>query len=86
MQLYVARQPILDRKKNLYAYELLFRDGLTNYFPVIDGDEATSKVLSSSFFTMGLEKITGGKLAFINFTKNLLYEETPVVSPKNNGH
>lgn len=81
MKLYVARQPILDRKKNLYAYELLFREGLNNYFPVIDGDEATSKVLSGSFFTMGLEKITGKKLAFINFTKNLLYQETPLLFP-----
>ena len=81
MDLYVARQPILDRKKSLYAYELLFREGLSNYFPVIDGDEASSKVLSGSFLTMGLEKITGKKLAFINFTKNLLYQETPLLFP-----
>ncbi|MBU0993885.1 MAG: HDOD domain-containing protein [Proteobacteria bacterium] len=82
MEVYVARQPILDFKKNLYAYELLFRDGLTNYFPDINGDEATSRVLSSSFFTIGLEKITGKKLAFINFTKNLLHQEVPLLFPK----
>lgn len=82
MEVYVARQPILNHKKHLYAYELLFRDGLTNYFPVIDGDEATSKVLSSSYFTIGLEKITGKKLAFINFTARLLQEEAPLLFPK----
>jgi c-di-GMP-related signal transduction protein len=30
---YVARQPIFDKNKNIYAYELLFRDGTANYVP-----------------------------------------------------
>ncbi|HDI78267.1 MAG TPA: signal transduction protein, partial [Desulfobacteraceae bacterium] len=42
MDLYVARQPIFSRKKELYGYELLFREGISNYFPDIDGDIATS--------------------------------------------
>ncbi len=81
MDAYIARQPILDRKKTLFAYELLFRDGLSNYFPQVDGDTATSKVLSSSFFTIGIERITGGKRAFINFTQNLLLTEIPSMFP-----
>ncbi len=82
MDAYIARQPILDRKKILFAYELLFRDGLSNYFPQVDGDTATSKVLSSSFFTIGIERITGGKRAFINFTQNLLLTEIPSMFPR----
>ncbi len=81
MDAYVARQPILDRKKTLFAYELLFRDGLSNYFPQVDGDTATSKVLSSSFLTIGIERITGGKRAFINFTQNLLLTDIPSMFP-----
>ena len=81
MDAYIARQPILDRKKMLFAYELLFRDGLSNFFPEVDGDTATSKVLSSSFFTIGIERITGGKRAFINFTQNLLLTEIPSMFP-----
>ena len=43
----VARQPIFKRNKEFFAYELLFRSGLTNYFdPLQDGEEATSKVVT----------------------------------------
>lgn len=82
MDAYVARQPILDRKKKLYAYELLFRHGLSNFMPEIEGDIATSKLLSSSFFTIGMDRITGGKRAFINFTQNLLEKQLPMLFPK----
>src|SRR5271157_3135930 len=80
--IYIARQPIFDRKKALFAYELLFRDGLSDYFPEIDGDTATSKVLSGSFLTMGIDNITGGKKAFVNFTQNLLTSEIPFMFPR----
>lgn len=82
MDAYIARQPILDRKKSLFAYELLFRDGLANYMPNIDGDTATSKLLSSSFLTIGIDKITFGKRAFINFTQNLLETDIPLMFPR----
>ena len=55
MYFYAARQPILDRDKNLFAYELLFRDGLENVFPDIDGDEATSRMIAGSQFNFGLD-------------------------------
>ncbi len=82
MEVYVARQPILDRNKNTYGYELLFRDGMTNAFPDIDGDTATSKLLSNSFFSIGIEQITGGKRALINFTQELLIEKFPLMFPR----
>ena len=72
MDVYVARQPVFNRSKKIFAYELLFRDGLSNAFPDIDGDTATSKLLSSSFLTMDIDSISGKKKAFINFTRELL--------------
>ncbi|MBW2102760.1 MAG: EAL domain-containing protein, partial [Deltaproteobacteria bacterium] len=63
MDVYVARQPIFNRKKKIYGYELLFRDG-------------------SSFFTMGIEQIAGGKKAFINFTQDLLERKVPTMFPR----
>ncbi len=84
MDAYIARQPIFDKQKSLFAYELLFRDGLSNFLPEIDGDTATSKLLSSSFFTIGIDRIIGGKRAFINFTENLILEEVPLLFPKEN--
>ena len=68
MYFYAARQPILDLDKNLYAYELLFRDSVDNVFPNIDGDEATSKMVEASQFNVGISEFTANKPAFINFT------------------
>jgi EAL and modified HD-GYP domain-containing signal transduction protein len=74
---YVARQAILDRNKNLYSYELLFRDGVKNCFPDIAPDEATSKILTDSHLNLGLEELTDGKLAFINFHEDTLLNKFP---------
>jgi c-di-GMP-related signal transduction protein len=79
--IYVARQPIFDARKSLFAYELLFRDSLTNMVPHIDGDVATSRLLSNSFLTIGLESLSGGNRVFINFTQNLLVQEVPALFP-----
>ena len=81
MEVYVARQPIFNKERNIYGYELLFRGGMTNFFPDIDRDTATSKLLSSSFFTIGIEKITGARLAFVNFTEDLLLHKVPLMFP-----
>ncbi len=54
---------------------------MTNAFPGIDGETATSSLLSSSFFTVGIEKISGGKKVFINFTERLLTNGTPSMFP-----
>ncbi len=37
MDIFVARQPIFDVKKHVYAYELLYRAGEQNQSNVIDG-------------------------------------------------
>ena len=58
MYFYAARQPILDRDKKLIGYELLFRDGVDNVFPDIDGDEATTRLIEGSQFK-GLPNTTG---------------------------
>lgn len=82
MEVYVARQAILDANKKTYAYELLFRDGMSQAFAHIDGDAATSKVLSSSFFTIGIDRIIGNKKGFVNFTEELLLKKVPMMFPR----
>ena len=77
MNFYAARQPILDKSKKLFAYELLFRDSIDNVFPDIDGDEATSKMIEASQFNMGISEFTGNKAAFINFTLETMEKGYP---------
>jgi len=48
-QVFVGRQPIFDANLNLFAYELLFRQGNHQQAGVIDGDQATAQVLVNTF-------------------------------------
>jgi len=70
----VARQPILDSHQNVFAYELLFRSSLENFFQSGPLDDASSNVLVSSLL-FGIQSLTGGRRAFVNFTRNLLTQE-----------
>jgi len=74
---YVARQPILDIKQDVIAYELLFRNGEDNCFPGIDPDQATSNILSDNHLTMGIEEITGDLPGYINFHTGALIKRFP---------
>ncbi|WP_051412221.1 EAL and HDOD domain-containing protein [Halonatronum saccharophilum] len=82
VEVFVARQPIFDRDKNIYGYELLYRNGFDNFYKSIDGDKATSEVINNSFLLIGIENLTEGKKAFINFTTKLLKEEVPNIFNK----
>ncbi|MEQ3514898.1 HDOD domain-containing protein [Pseudoalteromonas sp. BZB3] len=81
MYFYAARQPIFDQHKQLMGYELLFRDGVDNVFPNIDGDEATSKLIEGSQFNFGLEDLTDSKPAYINFTLDTILKGYPSMLP-----
>ena len=78
---YVARQPILDRNKNLIAYELLFRDGPNNAFPGAEPDLATSRLLSEQFFCVPNNAL-GNKIGFVNFPYQSLINQVPTLFPK----
>jgi EAL and modified HD-GYP domain-containing signal transduction protein len=82
MYFYAARQPILDKNKQLFGYELLFRDSIENIFPDVDSDEATSKLIEASQFNMDLVDFTANKPAFINFTLETLERGLPKIVPK----
>ncbi|NYT65634.1 EAL domain-containing protein [Alcaligenaceae bacterium] len=62
---YLARQPIMNREQALVAYELLFRRGAHD--TACDSHErvATASVIAQTI-EMGLPKVVGGALAFLN--------------------
>jgi len=80
---FVGRQPIFDRQKNVFGYELLYRSsGQTNAYVHDDGEQASRRVIHSSLNVIGLSELTGHKKAFINFTRKLLISaEYEVLSP-----
>lgn len=82
MDIFLARQPIFDWKQDVFAYELLYRSSTENVYTGVNGDQASSEVISNSFLLFGLENLTGGKKAFINFTRKLLEDEVATLLPK----
>lgn len=83
MQTHIARQPILNSNKRLFAYELLYRGINELSMPIVGGDRATTALLTSSFLTEGLQKISSNKPCFINFTEDLLVQNIAENFPKN---
>lgn len=75
MDVYVARQAIFDINKEVIAYELLFRNNNINEFVSIKNVNPTIDVIRNSFFVIGINKITGGKKAFVNFDEELIKSE-----------
>lgn len=81
MDVFVARQPIFGPDRQVKAYELLYRSSHQNTFDGTDGDTATSRLLVNAFLTLGIDTITGGRPAFVNFTRNALLQEFPTLLP-----
>ncbi|MBN2712275.1 MAG: HDOD domain-containing protein [Planctomycetes bacterium] len=82
MQAFVARQPILDQKLDVYGYELLFRSGFDEACFTTDANGASITVISDSILNIGLDRLTSGKKAFINFTRELLVGDLPGQLPE----
>jgi hypothetical protein len=54
-EIFVARQPIFDIRRNVYAYQLLFSKGFHDYASHVDIDYAALKVISNSLI-IGLNR------------------------------
>lgn len=81
MYYYIGRQPIFDRLQNVFGYELLYRSGTGNFYDALDPDCATSDVITNSILMIGLDTLTRGRRAFVNFTRNLLLNEYASLLP-----
>jgi len=70
---YLARQPILDRRREVFAFELLFRDGIQNSCQAPNLEFASTATLDTSFL-IGIEKITEGRRMFVNCPRAFLLQ------------
>jgi c-di-GMP-related signal transduction protein len=78
---FLARQPILDRRRKVYGYELLFRDGIQNSCEALNLELASTSVLDTSFL-IGLEKITEGRRMFVNCPRDFLLQGYASLLPR----
>lgn len=79
---FLGRQPILDRKGDTVAYELLFRSGKTNVAVVDCHGHATVQVLARAFSELGVAKTLGDLTGFINFDAELLASDIAELLPQ----
>jgi EAL and modified HD-GYP domain-containing signal transduction protein len=77
---FVARQPILTVDEKVFGYELLFRDGIENFFRGTDPDEASRSTLNTSML-LGIDVLCDGRRAFINCTRDVLLNDYVTLLP-----
>ena len=78
-QRFVARQPVLDRAQHVFGYEILFRNGVENYFNA-DPDLAARSTLDSSLL-FGINALCDNRRAFINCTREVLFKDMITLLP-----
>ncbi len=81
-RIFIARQPIFDLKQHVFAYELLFRSGLDNVFRNANPNQASAKVMTDGSLLLSMEAISGGKLSFINITRDILLNDYISLLPR----
>jgi c-di-GMP-related signal transduction protein len=75
---HVGRQPIYDRDGAVVAHELLFRAGATASTASRRDAHATARVLVAAFTEFGLDEVSGGRVCFINLTRDFLTGHLPL--------
>jgi len=80
---YVGRQPIFDRQRRGYAYQLLHRSTTENHAGAIDGDEATRTMIDRMVFQWGIEALLGPRPGFLHVTQSILRDGLHRLLPPN---
>src|ERR1039457_7492029 len=78
-QRFVARQAILDRSQKVFGYELLFRNGVEDYFNA-DPELACRSTLDSSLL-FGIEPVCDHRRAFVSCTCEVLFKDLLTLLP-----
>ena len=77
---FVARQTILATDESVFGYELLFRNGVEDFFGSTDADAASRSTLNTSTL-IGLDVLCNGRRAFINCTRDILLKDYITLLP-----
>jgi c-di-GMP-related signal transduction protein len=81
--IFLGRQPILDRDQHIVAYELLFRSSSQALSANVTNDMlATAHVITHAFSELGIASVLGDKKGFINFSADLLLSDMIELLPQ----
>ncbi|NPA73181.1 MAG: EAL domain-containing protein [Epsilonproteobacteria bacterium] len=74
-EVYLGRQPILNKQSEIVGYELLHRNSdIFNYYRGELGNfDSTIKTLSVALNNIGIDKLLDNKIGFVNVSEDLLY-------------
>ncbi|KKB64183.1 hypothetical protein WM40_06610 [Robbsia andropogonis] len=78
---YLGRQPIIDRNGSLVGYELLYRSSSRNAALVADDTEATSHVIATMLGEFGMGTVLGADIGYINVNRDILFSDLLSVLP-----
>jgi len=80
-EIFIGRQPILDRAQATIGYELLFRRGTQNRAEFDSPQRATAGVVCAAFAELGLSAALAAQRAFINVDENFLLDDAVELLP-----
>jgi c-di-GMP-related signal transduction protein len=76
-QLFLARQPILDDRQQVFAYELLCRE----LRPAATTVDESARTLDAAVLSIGLDELTAGRLAFLKVSRRILLRDAATLLP-----
>jgi len=78
---YLGRQPIYNARREIRAYELLYRRSASeSSATILDANRASAEVMLKAFVEIGMSSVSPQRPVFVNFPEHLLAGE-PIIPP-----
>jgi c-di-GMP-related signal transduction protein len=81
LEKFIARQPVFNHSRVVFGYELLFRSGPENFFSSDRPDQGAAAT-ADNLLLISIDRLTQGRRAFINRTREFLVREFATILPK----
>lgn len=82
MDIFIGSQNIYDREGKIVACELLYRNSLLNKYDESVSSETASCTIINNIINLGLDIVTGGKIALINCDDKVLRNDIITILPR----